>query len=168
MFYIKCFIKYICLNEDILCWANTWVVWAKPRMGCDVIRLEKEFPQQRCRSKQSARVKLVQQAASSELRALHRKLTRKFSMQILALCAILRAHLAYWIFYTQALRWHDWARFLHSEGGERDRERQITTVEIYQNLYFMATGLLCSLCCHASQWLHFWFLKQINRTIILP
>ena len=123
MFYIKCFIKYICLNEDILCWANTWVVWAKPRMGCDVIRLEKEFPQQRCRSKQSARVKLVQQAASSELRALHRKLTRKFSMQILALCAILRAHLAYWIFYTEALRWHDWARFLPSERGEREIER---------------------------------------------
>ena len=54
--------------------------------------------------------------------------------------------------------------FYPVRGGERDRERQITTVENYQNLYFMAAQVF-SVLCAASACLHFWYLKHINRTI---
>ena len=96
--------------------------------------------------------------ASCELQ--HRKLTRNFSMQILAHCAqdyVLILLIEYFIL------WHDWARFLPGVRGERDKERQITTRENYQNLYFMAVFSVLQL--RAFLVLGTRYLKQINPTV---
>ena len=59
--------------------------------------------------------------------------------------------------------WHDWARFLPGVRGERDKERQITTLENYQNLYFMAVFSVLQL--RAFLVLGTRYLKQINPTV---